>query len=89
MTIAHAAGAAIAASVLIVGVWAQAPQVPTFKRTVLQQGDISVPGHEAVTAGTKQVLPIPAQALATVRARQRAHCRRSSHVCAPALHRKT
>jgi quercetin dioxygenase-like cupin family protein len=31
----------------IVGVGAQAP---TFKRTVLQQGDLSVPGREAVTA---------------------------------------
>ena len=47
MTIARAADAAIAASALVVGVWAQQP---TFKRTVLQQGDISVPGHEAVTA---------------------------------------
>jgi quercetin dioxygenase-like cupin family protein len=25
-------------------------QQPTFKRTILHQGDISVPGHEAVTA---------------------------------------
>lgn len=32
---------------LVVGVWAQAP---TFKRTVLQQVDMSVPGREAVTA---------------------------------------
>ena len=33
----------------IAGVWAQAP-APTFKRTVLQQVDISVPGREAVMA---------------------------------------
>jgi quercetin dioxygenase-like cupin family protein len=45
--IATAAGAALAAAGLVVGVWAQQP---TFKRTVLQQGDISVPGREAVTA---------------------------------------
>jgi quercetin dioxygenase-like cupin family protein len=41
--------AAIAALALaaIIGVGAQAP---AFKRTVLQQGDLSVPGREAVTA---------------------------------------
>jgi quercetin dioxygenase-like cupin family protein len=44
--IAIVAAAAIAAG-LVVGVWAQQP---TFKRTVLQQVDISVPGREAVTA---------------------------------------
>ena len=32
---------------LVIGAWAQQP---TFKRTVLQQADISVPGREAVTA---------------------------------------
>jgi quercetin dioxygenase-like cupin family protein len=32
---------------MAVGVWAQQP---TFKRTVLQQQDISMPGREAVTA---------------------------------------
>jgi quercetin dioxygenase-like cupin family protein len=45
--IAIAAGAALAAAGLVAGAWAQQP---AFKRTVLQQGDISVPGHEAVTA---------------------------------------
>jgi quercetin dioxygenase-like cupin family protein len=44
--IAIVAAAAIAAG-LVVGVRAQQP---TFKRTVLQQVDISVPGREAVTA---------------------------------------
>ena len=39
--------AAIAVVGLVVGAWAQQP---TFKRTVLQQADISVPGREAVTA---------------------------------------
>ena len=47
MTLAHAAGVAVAASVFVVGVLAQQP---AFKRTVLQQLDISVPGREAVTA---------------------------------------
>ena len=47
MTLTRAAGAAIVVSLVVVGAWAQAP---AFKRTVLQQGDISVPGHEAVTA---------------------------------------
>jgi len=37
------------ASLGFVGVWAQQP-APAFKRTVLQQADISVPGREAVTA---------------------------------------
>ena len=41
--------ATIALVALVVGVWAQAP-APTFKRTVLQQVDISMPGREAVTA---------------------------------------
>ena len=36
--------ATIAVVGLVVGVWAQQP---TFKRTVLQQADISVPGREA------------------------------------------
>ncbi len=39
--------AAIALAGFAAGVWAQAP---TFKRTVLQQADVSVPGREAVTA---------------------------------------
>jgi quercetin dioxygenase-like cupin family protein len=45
------AGALIALAVAggIATVWAQAP-APTFKRTVLQQFDLSVPGREAVTA---------------------------------------
>ena len=47
MRVANVAGAAIALGCLVVGVWAQQP---TFKRTVLQQLDISVPGREAVTA---------------------------------------
>ena len=42
-----AALATIAVVGLVVGVLAQQP---TFKRTVLQQADISVPGREAVTA---------------------------------------
>ena len=47
MRVAHVAGATIAVAGFVVGVWAQQP---TFKRTVLQQADISVPGREAVTA---------------------------------------
>ena len=39
--------AGIAVVGLVIGAWAQQP---TFKRTVLQQADISVPGREAVTA---------------------------------------
>jgi quercetin dioxygenase-like cupin family protein len=39
--------ATIALAGTVVGIWAQQP---TFKRTVLQQADISVPGREAVTA---------------------------------------
>jgi len=42
-----AAAAAIAAAALVAGVWAQQA---AFKRTVLQQADISMPGREAVTA---------------------------------------
>jgi len=42
-----AALATLAVVGFFVGVWAQQP---TFKRTVLQQADISVPGREAVTA---------------------------------------
>ena len=42
-----AALATIAVVGVVVGVLAQQP---TFKRTVLQQADISVPGREAVTA---------------------------------------
>ena len=38
--------AALGVAVLVVGVGAQAP---AFKRTVLQQGDLSVAGREAVT----------------------------------------
>jgi quercetin dioxygenase-like cupin family protein len=45
--LAPLAGAAFAVAGLVAGVWAQQP---AFKRTVLQQGDISVPGREAVTA---------------------------------------
>ena len=30
-----------------------AAQAPTFKRTVLQQGDISVPGHETISAAVE------------------------------------
>jgi quercetin dioxygenase-like cupin family protein len=45
--VAHVAGATLAVVGLVVGVWAQQP---AFKRTVLQQADISVPGREAVTA---------------------------------------
>jgi quercetin dioxygenase-like cupin family protein len=45
--IATVAGGAIAAAGLVVAVLAQQP---TFKRTVLQQADISMPGREAVTA---------------------------------------
>ena len=47
MRIAKVACAAIAAAGFAVGAWAQQP---TFKRTVLQQADISVSGREAVTA---------------------------------------
>ena len=47
MKLAQAAAAAIAAAGLVAGVLAQQP---AFKRTVLQQVDISVPGREAVTA---------------------------------------
>ena len=47
MRIVNVAGAMIAAAGLVAGVWAQQP---VFKRTVLQQVDISVPGREAVTA---------------------------------------
>ena len=39
--------AAFALAGIVVGISAQQP---TFKRTVLQQGDISAPGREAVTA---------------------------------------
>jgi quercetin dioxygenase-like cupin family protein len=39
--------AALALAGVVVGLSAQQP---TFKRTVLQQGDISAPGREAVTA---------------------------------------
>jgi quercetin dioxygenase-like cupin family protein len=39
---------ALAVAGAAAGAWAQ--QAPTFKRTVLQQVDISVPGREAVTA---------------------------------------
>ena len=42
-----AALATIALAGTVVGIWAQQP---TFKRTVLQQADISMPGREAVTA---------------------------------------
>ena len=47
MKLAQAAAAAVVAAGLVAGVWAQQP---AFKRTVLQQVDISVPGREAVTA---------------------------------------
>ena len=39
--------AAIILAGTVAGIWAQQP---TFKRTVLQQADISMPGREAVTA---------------------------------------
>ena len=47
MRVSIAAAAAIAAAGLVAGVWAQQA---AFKRTVLQQADLSVPGREAVTA---------------------------------------
>lgn len=47
MRVATAVGVAIGAAGVVVSVWAQQP---AFKRTVLQQTDISVPGREAVTA---------------------------------------
>jgi quercetin dioxygenase-like cupin family protein len=47
MRLPYVAGAMIAAACLVAGVWAQQP---AFKRTVLQQADISIPGREAVTA---------------------------------------
>jgi quercetin dioxygenase-like cupin family protein len=39
-----------AAAVVLAGFVCLGAQAPTFKRTVLQQGDLSVPGREAVTA---------------------------------------
>jgi quercetin dioxygenase-like cupin family protein len=45
--LAHAVAGAVAAAGLVASVWAQQP---AFKRTMLQQVDISVPGREAVTA---------------------------------------
>ena len=47
MRVATAVGVAIGAAGVVVSVWAQQP---AFKRTVLQQTDISAPGREAVTA---------------------------------------
>jgi quercetin dioxygenase-like cupin family protein len=38
------------AAFALAAIVAAGAQAPTFKRTVLQQGDISVPGREAVTA---------------------------------------
>src|SRR5437773_6373374 len=43
----YLAGATIILAGLVAGVWAQQP---AFKRTVLQQADLSIPGREAVTA---------------------------------------
>src|SRR5438552_17675402 len=43
----YLAGATIILAGLVAGVWAQQP---AFKRTVLQQADLSIAGHEAVTA---------------------------------------
>ena len=43
-------GTWLTAFVLIAAVCAVGAQQPTFKRTVLQQADISVPGREVVTA---------------------------------------
>jgi len=45
--VAQFAGGTIVVVGLAVGGWAQQP---SFKRTVLQQADISMPGREAVTA---------------------------------------
>ena len=47
MTRATAAITALAVAGVVTAAWAQQA---TFKRTVLQQADISVPGREAVTA---------------------------------------
>lgn len=47
MRAAIVVGATLASAGLVAGVWAQQP---AFKRTVLQQADISAPGREAVTA---------------------------------------
>ena len=47
MRTAHVAGAAIVMAGLVAGVWAQQP---AFKRTILQQADLSIPGREVVTA---------------------------------------
>jgi quercetin dioxygenase-like cupin family protein len=38
------------AAFAVAGIVAVGAQAPAFKRTVLQQGDLSVPGREAVTA---------------------------------------
>ena len=38
---------------IVASVAAVAAQQPTFKRTVLQQADISIPGREAVTAAVE------------------------------------
>jgi len=38
------------ATLALAGIVTVGAQAPAFKRTVLQQGDISVPGREAVTA---------------------------------------
>src|SRR5712691_10818499 len=47
MRASYLAGATIILAGLVAGVWAQQP---AFKRTVLQQADLSIPGREAVTA---------------------------------------
>ena len=47
MRLATRMGVALAVGVVVAGVSAQQPG---FKRTVLQQGDLSVPGREVVTA---------------------------------------
>ena len=41
---------ATVATLALAGIVTVGAQAPAFKRTVLQQGDISVPGREAVTA---------------------------------------
>jgi len=38
------------AAILLIGVGVAAAQQSGFKRTVIQQGDLSIAGHEAVTA---------------------------------------
>jgi quercetin dioxygenase-like cupin family protein len=44
------AATVIVAAFALAGIIGVGAQAPAFKRTVLQQGDLSVPGREAVTA---------------------------------------